>query len=48
MSISIVNAEVRETFVKRSKIISAIRRYMEVQGYYGGRDALPAYHHGRR
>lgn len=30
----IVNPEVRETFVKRSKIISAIRHYMEDQGFY--------------
>jgi lysyl-tRNA synthetase class 2 len=30
----IVNPEVHETFVKRSKIISAIRHYMEDQGFY--------------
>lgn len=30
----IVNPEVHETFVKRSKIISAIRHYMEEQGFY--------------
>ena len=30
----IVNPEVRDTFEKRSKIISAIRRYMEDQGFY--------------
>lgn len=30
----IVNDDVRETFVKRSKIISAFRRYMEEDGYY--------------
>ncbi len=29
----IMNPEVKETFVKRSRIISAIRRYMEGQGY---------------
>ncbi|MCM1213606.1 MAG: lysine--tRNA ligase [Lachnospiraceae bacterium] len=29
----IMNQEVRETFVKRSKIISAIRRYLEGQGF---------------
>ena len=30
----IVNDDVRETFVKRSKILSAFRRYMESDGYY--------------
>lgn len=30
----IVNPAVHETFVKRSKIISAIRHYMEEQGFY--------------
>ena len=29
----IMNQEVKETFVKRSKIISAIRRYLEEQGF---------------
>lgn len=29
----IVNPEVRDTFAKRSKIVSAIRHYMESQGY---------------
>ena len=29
----IMNPEVKDTFVKRSRIISAIRRYMEAQGY---------------
>ena len=29
----IVNEDVRETFVKRSKIVSAFRRYMEAEGY---------------
>ncbi|MDO4798715.1 MAG: lysine--tRNA ligase [Coriobacteriales bacterium] len=29
----IMNPEVKDTFVKRSRIISAIRRYMEEQGY---------------
>ncbi len=29
----IMNAEVKETFVKRSKIISAIRRYLDGQGF---------------
>ena len=29
----IMNPEVRETFVKRSKLVSAMRRYMEGQGY---------------
>lgn len=29
----IMNEEVKETFVKRSKIISAIRRYLDVQGF---------------
>ena len=29
----IMNPEVRETFVKRSKLISSMRRYMESQGY---------------
>lgn len=30
----IVNDEVRDTFQKRSKILSAFRRYMEADGYY--------------
>ena len=30
----VVNPEVRETFKKRSRIISAIRRFMEDEGYY--------------
>ena len=30
----VMNPEVRETFQKRFKIISAIRRYMEDEGYY--------------
>ena len=30
----IVNDEVRDTFQKRSKILSAFRRYMETDGYY--------------
>lgn len=30
----IVNYEVRDTFQKRSKILSAFRRYMEADGYY--------------
>ncbi len=30
----IVNEDVRETFLKRSKILSAFRRYMEEDGYY--------------
>lgn len=29
----IMNADVKETFVKRSKIISAIRRYLDAQGF---------------
>ena len=29
----IMNAEVRETFIKRSKIISAIRKYLDGQGF---------------
>ena len=29
----IVNEEVRDTFIKRSKIISAIRRYLDAQGF---------------
>ena len=29
----IMNTEVKETFVKRSKIISAIRRYLDAQGF---------------
>ena len=29
----IVNPEVRDTFIKRSKIISAIRRYLDAQGF---------------
>ncbi len=29
----IMNSEVRETFIKRSKIISAIRRYLEGEGF---------------
>ncbi len=29
----IINPEVKDTFVKRSRLISAIRRYMEGQGY---------------
>ena len=29
----IINSEVRETFVKRSRIISAIRRYLDGQGF---------------
>lgn len=29
----IMNAEVKDTFVKRSKIISAIRRYLDTQGF---------------
>ncbi len=29
----IMNSEVRETFIKRSQIISAIRRYLESQGF---------------
>ena len=30
----IVNEDVRDTFTKRSRIISAFRRYMEADGYY--------------
>ncbi|WP_165249102.1 lysine--tRNA ligase [Adlercreutzia sp. ZJ141] len=30
----IINPEVRETFEKRFKVVSAIRRYMEDQGFY--------------
>ena len=30
----VMNPEVRETFKKRSRIVSAIRRYMEDQGFY--------------
>ena len=30
----VVNPEVRSTFEKRSKVVSAIRRYMEEHGYY--------------
>ncbi|MCF0104288.1 MAG: lysine--tRNA ligase, partial [Eggerthellaceae bacterium] len=30
----IVNADVRDTFEKRSKIVQAIRRYMEQRGYF--------------
>ncbi len=30
----IVNDEVRDTFQKRSKILSAFRRYMEADGYW--------------
>ena len=30
----VVNPEVKETFVKRSKIVSAVRHYMDEQGYY--------------
>ena len=29
----IMNAEVKETFIKRSKIISAVRRYLDSQGF---------------
>ena len=29
----IMNAEVKDTFIKRSKIISAIRRYLDTQGF---------------
>ncbi len=29
----IMNAEVKDTFIKRSKIISSIRRYLDVQGF---------------
>jgi len=29
----IMNAEVKETFIKRSKIISSIRKYLDVQGF---------------
>ena len=29
----IMNSEVRDTFIKRSKIISAIRRYLDAQGF---------------
>ena len=28
-----MNSEVKETFIKRSKIISAIRRYLEGEGF---------------
>lgn len=30
----IINPEVKETFAKRSKIVTAVRRYMDDQGYY--------------
>lgn len=30
----IINPDVKDTFVKRSKIVSAIRRYMEEQGFF--------------
>ena len=29
----IMNAEVKDTFIKRSKIISAIRKYLDGQGF---------------
>lgn len=35
----IVNPEVRDTFIKRSRIISAIRRYLDGPGLHGGRNA---------
>ena len=34
----IMNPEVKDTFIKRSKIISAIRKYLERTGLYGSRD----------
>ena len=34
----IMNPEVKDTFVKRSKIISTIRRYLRWTGIYGSRD----------
>ena len=46
----VMNPEVRTTFERRFKIVSAIRRYMEGQGYYEVERArsrlLPAHRHG--
>jgi lysyl-tRNA synthetase class 2 len=44
----IMNQNVRETFVKRSKIISSIRKYLDSQGFPGGRDAYARIKCGRR
>ena len=35
----IMNPEVKDTFIKRSKIISAIRRYLGRRRLYGSRDS---------
>ena len=35
----IMNPEVKDTFVKRSRIISTIRRYLDESGIYGSRDS---------
>ena len=35
----IMNQDVKDTFVKRSRIISAIRRYLDGQGFYGSGDS---------
>ena len=35
----IMNPEVKDTFIKRSKIISAIRRYLDGRRIYGSRDS---------
>ena len=43
----IMNPEVKDTFIKRSKIISSIRQYLDAQGIYGSRNSY-ASNAGRR
>ena len=43
-----MNPEVRETFVKRSKIISSIRRYLDERGFMEVETPMLVSERGRR